>query len=377
VSKKSPRIAIIGAGPAGCYTAQFLRKCWSAAEIIIFDRHDLPYGLIRYGVAPDHLGTKAIAKQFDRLFVRDRVEFVGNTDIGTDITLEQLRHDFDIVVLATGLWSDRIIDGFHAKGPPPLGLYGSGYLTRLINGHPGESAAQLRIGRRTIIVGNGNVAVDLVRLLLSTSDVLREHGVAEDVITALNDGPLERISVVGRSPIDAAKFDPPMIKELAKVRDVRFTTDAPISAEPSPTETAIRHIVERTETPAGRLVDFHFGWTPERVIGGDRVEGATFRSGDGRLLAIPAESLCTAVGFTETEGAVLRRDALTSISSDIDTGRLADGLYCVGWLRRGPVGTIPANRADARLVSDAIITDYESLALEDPRPQTTTRLTTS
>lgn len=366
-----PRIAIVGAGPAGCYTAQFLRKRWPAADITVFDRHDAPYGLIRYGVAPDHLGTKAIAKQFDRLFSRDRVRFIGGTDVGTHVPLDRLRAEFDIVVLAIGLWQDRVIERFHTVDDtqPPAGVYGAGYLTRLINGHPAESSAGLRIGRRTVIVGNGNVAVDLVRLLLSEPAVLRSHGVSDDVVEALTGGPLEEVHVVGRSPLHRAKFDPAMIRELAKLTDVLFTSDEPASGDDRPpneaaTESAVRGLVDGSSPSASRTVSFHFGWTPDRVIGVDDVEGATFRSiHTQETLKLPADSVCTAVGFTETADAPLRRDAFGASAADLEHGRLGDGLYCVGWFRRGPVGTIPANRADARTVADAIITDLEAASV--------------
>ncbi|UFS59154.1 FAD-dependent oxidoreductase [Subtercola endophyticus] len=407
--KPAPRIAIVGAGPAGCYTAQFLRKRWSLADIVIYDRHDAPYGLIRYGVAPDHLGTKAIAKQFDRLFARDGVTFVGATDIGTDLTLDQLQADFDVVVLATGLWADRMIDTFHsaattAVGAAPVaaaplaGVYGAGRLTRLINGHPAESVQGLHIGRRTVIVGNGNVAVDLVRLMLTPAEVLVSHGVPNEVAAALTAGPLEHMDVVGRSPVYAAKFDLAMIRELGKLDDVRFTSDSPgddvdendeTAAQAAGTDApadgtakadAIRELVEGSSPTATRTVAFHFGWTPDRVFASDagevgdageageaRVSRVTFTATPGAgqrdaTLELSTDSVCTAVGFTETEGALLRRDAIASPTADLERGLLADGLYCVGWFRRGPVGTIPANRADARTVADAIIHDVEAAA---------------
>ncbi|TQL55689.1 FAD-dependent oxidoreductase [Subtercola boreus] len=399
------RVAIVGAGPAGCYTAGFLRKRWPQAAITVFDRHDAPYGLIRYGVAPDHLGTKAIAKQFDRLFARDGVTFAGNTDIGTDVSLDQLRADNDVVVLATGLWADRVIETFHTApgtgaAAPLAGVYGSGRLTRLINGHPSESVEGLTIGRRTVIVGNGNVAADLVRLMLTPADVLASHGVAADVIHALTAGPLEHIDVVGRSPVGAAKFDVAMIRELGRLADVRFTSDAapdagapdagapdagapdaaaPDAADADGKAAAIRELVAGSPEAAGRTVAFHFGWTPDRVTGDGRVSAVTFTAtgaagGAGTAgtaagsasLELPADSVCTAVGFTETDGAHISRASVASPRADPDRGRLDDGLYAVGWFRRGPVGTIPANRADARSVADAIIADLEASFIPTP-----------
>jgi ferredoxin--NADP+ reductase len=362
-----PRIAIVGSGPSGCYTAQFLRKKWPDAEIVIYDRLETPFGLIRYGVAPDHLGTKAIAKQFERLFTRDGVTFAGGVEVGTDLAVDELRRQFDVVVLATGLWGDRTIDGFHdAQGRPSLpGVYGSGRLTRMINAHPSRDSSDVRIGRRTVIVGAGNVAIDLVRLLLTSSSQLVEVGVPGDVIRALTDGPVERVDVVSRSVAGRAKFDVAMIRELAKVPDVRFRSDAdafPVKdAEESVRAQAVAELVAGSPRGAARQVSFWFGWTPAHLDGAGRVERAVFRdTADVRgTLTLEADSVCTAVGFTQAADDALLRRAFEGERTDLDHGRLADGVYCVGWLRRGPVGTIPANRADARLVADAIIADYE------------------
>jgi ferredoxin--NADP+ reductase len=362
-----PRVAIVGAGPSGCYTAQFLLKRWPGADIAIFDRADTPYGLIRYGVAPDHLGTKAIAKQFARLFDGGKVTFAGGVEIGRDVPLADLRADHDAVVLATGLWADRTLDGFHdASGRPAyLGVHGSGALTRMINGHPDSRTDDVRLGRRIVIVGTGNVAVDLVRLVLTPGGTLRELGVPERAIAALQDGPVERIDVVGRSSAADAKFDAAMIKELGVLPDVRFEL-APSGLESgtasSPAAEAVGELVAASPAVAARLVRFNFGWVPERLTGDERVRSAVFRAaGDpDRQLELGADSVCTAVGFTAAAEDAVLRSTLESDASDLGRGVLAPGLYCVGWLRRGPVGTIPANRADARLVADAVIADLEA-----------------
>jgi ferredoxin--NADP+ reductase len=363
-----PRVAIVGAGPSGCYTAQFLLKRWPDADVTIYDRADTPYGLIRYGVAPDHLGTKAIAKQFARLFDGGKVTFAGGVEIGRDVPLAALRADNDAVVLATGLWADRTLDGFHdADGRPAFaGVHGSGALTRMINGHPDARPGDVLLGRRIVIVGTGNVAVDLVRLILTPAESLRSLDVPEAAIAALQSGPVETIDVVGRSAATGAKFDAAMIKELGGLPDVRFElaeSGVPDAADPTPAAEAVRAGVAGSPDTASRLVRFHFGWTPERLTGDQQVRTAVFRAADGsdRELELDADSVCTAVGFTEAAEDAVLRSAFESDDSDLDRGLLAPGLYCVGWLRRGPVGTIPANRADARLVADTVIADLEAL----------------
>lgn len=369
----TPRIAIIGSGPSGCYTAQYLRKKWSNAEIVIFDRLHEPFGLLRYGVAPDHLGTKGIAKQFERLFTRDGVEFRGGVEVGRDIPLDDIRSKFDIVVFATGLWGDRTIDCFQNEGGGPIcdGVYGSGRLTRMINGFPRRDSAQVRLGRRTTIIGNGNVAVDLVRLILSAPETLAEFGVPQDAIDALRaDGPVERIDVIGRSAARSAKFDPAMVRELGRLTNVRFQLDPDeIDATGAEAESLkkLEALSEIAELPADgdREVHFHFGWTPKRLEGSDRVEQVTFAdtAGERNDLVLDTDSVCTAVGFTEVANDVLLRSDLETEQADVDSGVLGGGMYCVGWVRRGPVGTIPANRTDAAAVSKRIIADVEAGAV--------------
>jgi ferredoxin/flavodoxin---NADP+ reductase len=373
----SPTIAIVGSGPSGCYLAQFLRKRFAASEIVIFDRLAEPYGLVRYGVAPDHLGTKAVTRQFDRLFERDGVRFVGNTEIGTDVTLDSLRASFDIVVLATGLWADRSLE---LPGVASGRVYGAGAVTRLINGHPGEVAADLSLGSRVTIVGNGNVAIDLVRLILTPAEELRALGVADDVIAAINAGPVTHIDVVGRSAVDAAKFDTALVKELAKLPDVSFhSDDLSHAAEPtgdsgdSTKRDAVASIIDGSPAGASRQVHFHFGWTPNAD---STHEAFVLDRGFDQSRALDSHAIVTAIGFGEHDDAAIIRADHESDDADIERGILGPGLYCVGWLRRGPVGTIPANRTDSKMVADVIATaiDAGEVSLGKPGLSSLTRI---
>lgn len=330
-------IAIVGAGPSGCYTAQALVKALPEARIDILDRLPVPYGLIRYGVACDHQGTKAVIRQFERVFERQGVGFFGNVTLGRDVSLEALRGMYDAVVLATGLHEDRAL-GLPGAALPEV--IGAGVVTRAWNGFPDAVAPKL--GKRVVVVGNGNVAVDLVRILGKGPDEFHGSDLPRAQGLALEAAGLERIDVVGRSPAVDAKFDPVMIRELGRLTRARVTV---IGA------TGDGKIIDALaqidgSAPEGASVDivFHFGWTPRRIDGEDHVTGITFSAGE-QSMTLPCDTVLTAIGF---DGEI----AAASAEGVLDTG-----LYATGWFRRGPRGTIPENRADALVLAARIATD--------------------
>ena len=363
-------IAVVGSGPSGCYISQFLLKKFPHSEVVIFDRLEHPYGLVRYGVAPDHAGTKAVAKQFDRLFESGGVRFVGQTEIGRDITMHALRAAFDIVVLATGLSADRPLG---ISGSDLSGVFGSGRITRFINGHPEENTSGLLFGSHLTIVGHGNVALDITRILLTHPEDLRGHGVGENVLAAFGASPVQHIDIVGRSAPGLAKFDTAMVRELSKITNVRFIAhDLPTEFQATEGADDAKHeaivaLAAGSPKEATRTVHFYFGYAPESVNGVNKVESITFRAtkapsatpGNEKTLELATNAVFTAIGFAEAEGAAVKRDDHTSIHTNLETGLLDDGVYCVGWLRRGPKGTIPANRADAKMVAGTIAAAIE------------------
>lgn len=216
-----PSIAIVGSGPSGCYVAQALRKQFPESEISMYDRMPVPYGLVRYGVAPDHVGTKSIAHQFERLFTRESVSFIGNIEIGRDITLDELRNAYDVVVLASGLCGDRDLG---ILGENLHGVYRAGSITRLFNDHPDEQSNSYQLGQRSVIVGNGNVAIDVLRLISKSSESFAGSEVSDQSLQRICRDHLIRIDIVGRSPLSDAKFDIVMLKELSELEHVNFHT---------------------------------------------------------------------------------------------------------------------------------------------------------
>ncbi|MCP8464948.1 FAD-dependent oxidoreductase [Pseudomonas sp. ZM23] len=360
----APSVAIVGSGPSACYLAQALRKQWADAPIVMIERLPAPFGLVRYGVAPDHQGTKAVCRQFERLFERERVDFLGNLEIGRDLSLEQLREAFDLVVLATGLYGDRRLD---IPGETLEGVYGAGQLTRLLNGHPDEQGFTPRLGRRVAVIGNGNVAIDVLRLLAKSASDFEGSDIADDALRALLAEGVERIDIIGRSPAAQARFDPVMLRELGKLAGVRLRVEDLPPAHYQSTDATelarlevLRGLASQEQPATGRELVFRFGWTPQAILGKDRVEALQLRRVDGHELRLELDSLVSAIGFEEAANAALRRDALRGAGVDLDAGRLDAGLYCVGWLRRGPRGTIPENRQDARLVAETMIVDQQT-----------------
>ncbi|WP_334192157.1 FAD-dependent oxidoreductase [Pararhodobacter sp.] len=339
-----PQIAIVGAGPSGCFTAQALAKLLPEARIDILDALPVPYGLIRYGVAPDHQGTKAVIRQFERLFERQGVGFFGDVRLGETVTLDALQRLYDAVVLATGLSADRRLG---VKGDDLPGVLGSGAVTRAFNDYP--DTAPVSIGEQVVIVGNGNVAVDLVRLLAKGAGEF--HGSDLSEAAAGQCGRVRRIDVVGRSPSDQAKFDPVMIRELGRLEQAAIHVHG-LSGEGKVVE-ALEHLQGHAPDGATREIHFHFGWTPEEIEGQAHVTAARFRQGDARLV-LPCDTVLTAIGF---EGTTPGADA---------EGNIGPGLYATGWLKRGPRGTIPENRADAQAVAARIAADLAAVPAGKP-----------
>lgn len=371
------KIAIVGSGPAGCYTAQALRKALPQAEMTIFERLPVPFGLVRYGVAADHQGTKAVRQQFERLFSREGISFAGNIEVGRDLSLAELQSAFDVVVLATGLSGDRRLN---IPGSELDGVYGAGHVTRLFNDHPDDQSEAVTIGPRAVVVGNGNVAIDVIRLLIKPGEAFEGSDLSDDTRARIIPRPIERIDVFGRSPAPLAKFDAAMIAELADLPNIHYIVPAGVDGLPTAENSRVAALSNLRSEPSGRdagfktrketVVQFHFGWVPERIDGDGRVHSVTALptgGGEGKLV-VSADSVITAIGFEEHPLRDFRRSTLEAPGADVELGRLADGLYCAGWFKLGPRGTIPENRAAARKVAQTIVDDLTNGRLAICKP---------
>lgn len=332
------KIAIVGAGPAGCYVAQALLKAQPDLAVDVMDKLPVPYGLLRYGVAADHQGTKNLSRQFSRVFERQGARFFGNVQIGRDVTLEALRDAYDAVVLTAGLSGDRSLS---IPGADLPGVFGSGELTRALNEHP-DAAPLPDIGSNPLIVGNGNVAIDLLRVLCKTPDELAGSDLGSAPSAWLANNRLQSITIVGRSPAARAKFDPVMIHELGKLKNVNINVVDAGDADDDKGRERLDALASISGTDNGAItLTFRFELTPLSVEGETRVTGLRVRGAKG-VQTIDASSIITAIGF-ESNGDLQRDDLIGSIDQK-DTGKLAERVYAAGWFLHGASGTIPHHR---------------------------------
>lgn len=351
-------IAIVGSGPSGCYCAHFLRKALPQSEIVVIDAEPVPYGLIRYGVAADHQGTKRVTAQFDRLFERDGVHFLGNVHVGRDLEPELLLEAFDVVILATGSDQDRALRipvDENARVVP------AGTVLRALNGHPGAALPELGphgLGGTIAVVGNGNVALDVVRLLAKADEQMDGSDVDDDVLRAVRPRPVQNLLVIGRSSAAEAKFDPVCLKEVLHLPQVRVTAEL-LDNDEGPSVALLREANEQERTTeAVTTVSFVFQATPVAVSWQDDLTLLQVSSGanrsSGRTFGV--DTIVTAIGFEDPR----------------ESPRLlpeGPRVRTVGWLHRGPRGTIPENRRDAKDVCDAIVEDLQTvLSSATPRP---------
>lgn len=393
------RVAIIGAGPSGFYAAGALLQ---QKEIIVtvdmFDRLPTPYGLVRYGVAPDHQKIKSVTKIYERTAADPRFRFYGNVNFGVDITHADLRQHYDQIIYAVGAQSDRKLN------IPGEELQGSLSATEFVawyNGHPDFVDLALDLSCETaVVVGVGNVAMDVARVLAKSVDELKDTDIADHALAVLADSNVKDIYVLSRRGPAQAKFTPPEIKEFGElaIADVivdpaDLELDPASAAEAESTSTTARnleHLREfSTRVPTGkeRRVHFAFLVSPVELVG-DEGKVAAVRIEKNRLAA-DATGYLNSEGIGEFEtipaGLVLRSVGYKGIPLDDvpydkrrgtipnDQGRVKNpesgehlrGEYVVGWAKRGPSGVIGTNKPDAIETVKMMLADLPNV---DPAP---------
>lgn len=368
------KFAVIGTGPSGCYAAERLaRRAEGPVEIDFFDRLPTPFGLVRAGVAPDHQSIKIVSRVMAKTLARDEVRLFGNVEVGRDISLDRLRDSYDGVLIAVGAPEDRRLG---IPGDDLVGVVGSGAYTRWYNSHPDNAGdtPPLEGVSDIVVIGNGNVALDVTRLLAKGSEELDKSDISPDVEALLQDAPQRRITVVGRRDPEANKFSPMELREIAELEHSTLLIDPAETdgQDPDSESKAVTLLKDNAAEYAERLaattpytVRFAFRLSPEEVLGDTdgRVRAVRFRKMsvvDGKAIPrdetveLPAQLVIPCIGYRSIplEGMPLEGGKVPN-----EDGKVADGLYVVGWAKRGPSGTIGTNRGEAQEVADRMLAE--------------------
>lgn len=368
----SIKVAIIGSGPSGFYAAQALATSGRNCEIDIIERLPTPYGLIRSGVAPDHPNTKTIQSTFEQFLAGEQIRFFGNVTVGSDVNLAELREIYDAVVLATGASLDVRL-GIPGEDLP--GVYGASAFVGWYNGHPDHAdLAPDLTGAGAVIIGNGNVAIDIARILSKPVDDLARTDIADHAIERLATSAVSDIHVVGRRGPVESKFTNVELTEIGEMPHAVALADeevlhAQVDPELSPRDRRVKEKNLRcfqafaANDPASRAKRIHFRFhaRPVAVLGNGRVEAVRFErtrvaggraAGSGDFFDIPCSLLVTAIGY--------RSERLGQGDGTGQGGRIATGLYSVGWYKRGPSGKIATNRMDGDELAGTLLDEISS-----------------
>jgi ferredoxin/flavodoxin---NADP+ reductase len=395
------RVAIVGSGPAGFYTAEHILKHEGThAEVDMFDRLPTPYGLVRFGVAPDHPKIKSVIRVYEKTAARPEFRFFGNVEVGTDVTVDELRERYHAVVFAYGTATDRQL------GIPGEELAGSHPATEFVNwynAHPDFADREFDLScERVVVIGNGNVAADVARMLALTADELAETDTADHAIEAFNGAAVREIVVLGRRGPAQAAFTNPEVRELGEMAAADIDIDpAEMELDELSREwldsdgadpTNRRNVDIFTDfsqrDPEGKpkKISLRFMRSPVEIQGDGKVERIVVaknelqRDDSGRIRAVDT-------GERETIecGLVLRSIGYKGVPIEgvpfddgnglihNDGGRVHDGagtqfpgLYAVGWIKRGPSGVIGTNKKDAQETVDNLFADLEGESIPEP-----------
>jgi len=368
-------IAIIGSGPSGFYTAGELLKACPGCRVDVVDRLPMPFGLVRYGIAPDHQSTKNVMRVYDKTARTPAVKYFGNVEVGRDVSLEELRSLYDAVILAVGAPQDRKLG---LPGEDKAGVYGSADFVGWYNGHPDFRGLAPRLdSKAAVVIGNGNVALDIARLLARTRAELELSDMPDFAVDAIAASPIADIYVVGRrGPVDA-KFTIGELREMGELEQAVALVDGAqlpdnlddLSEEERRAKArnieALRAWVGNTPEGKPKRVHFLFYAAPVEILGGSAVEGVRFERtrvedgravGTGEFFDIACGFVAPAIGYRSPVIAGAPFDVRNGLYVN-ENGRIGPGLYAVGWCMRGPTGVVGTNRADGKLVADHIAKD--------------------
>jgi ferredoxin--NADP+ reductase len=372
-------VAVVGSGPSGAYCARLLSDDGSLdARVDVYESLPAPYGLVRYGVAPDHPKIKSIMTSLAEIFENPRVRFVGNVLVGSDVSLDDLRRHYDAVILAYGASVDRRL-GITGEELP--GVFSATDFVAWYSGHPDAAVDGFSLAaEQAVVIGVGNVALDVARMLARTADELRRTDVPEHVVAVLAASPVREITIVGRRGPAFAKFTSKELAELGTLDSADVIVDpadlildeeqeATAAANPAARRVlaTLRALADRKPQGRSRSIRFAFACRPAEFLGAAAVEAVRFqRSWAGsEPVDIPAQFVLRSIGYRGSRVAGVPFDQRTGTIPN-DAGRVVGtngpvpGLYAVGWIKRGPTGVIGTNRPDAKETVSSLVDDMRA-----------------
>ncbi|WP_410587625.1 FAD-dependent oxidoreductase [Amycolatopsis sp. lyj-23] len=379
----------MGAGPAGIYAADILDKSDADVTIDLFERMPAPFGLIRYGVAPDHPRIKGIVTALEKVLSKPNIRLLGNIDYGTDIKLDELREFYDAVIFSTGASADRALD---IPGIDLDGSYGAADFVSWYDGHPDVPRTWPLTATSVAVLGVGNVALDVARILAKTADELLTTDIPDNVYQGLRTSPVTDVHVFGRRGPAQAKFTPlelreldhsPNVEVIVYPEDIEFDEGSIAALRASKqVDMVVKTLQEWAIREPGtrpRRLHLHFFHSPAEVLGEDgRVTGLrterTELTGDGTVRGTgefhdwDVQAVYRAVGYLSSHLPELPFDHVAGVVPN-QAGRVLDldenqlpGVYVTGWIKRGPIGLIGHTKGDAAETVASLLADASTLA---------------
>ena len=363
------KIAIVGAGPAGYFAAQALQNLADdnrVFEIDMIERLPTPWGLVRSGVAPDHPKIKTVSKVFEKIAAHENFRLFANVEIGGDISVAQLQEKYDAVIIATGSSHGKTLG---IPGEKLRGSLSAATFVPWYNSHPDFVGVDTPLDADTaVVIGAGNVAMDVARMLALEPTELDPTDTADHAIDAFKSSNIRKVYISARRGPEHAAFTPPELRELPKLEHTNVIMkkgdieaaivragDAPEKDVKSNLD-AMLLIAENPKSEHERTMQFLFQHTPKEILGTDRVEGVVYSTPNGDV-TIKCGLVITAIGYQAhgIEGIPYENGKVVN-----NDGRVKDNLYVVGWAKRGPSGVIGTNKSDAAAVMQLLTEDLKS-----------------
>jgi ferredoxin--NADP+ reductase len=367
------KVAIVGAGPAGYFAAQALQNLQTEElqfSIDMIERLPTPWGLVRSGVAPDHPKIKTVAKVFEKVANEPNFRLFGNVELGSDLAIEQLKEKYDAVVIATGsaLGKKLGIPGEELAGSMSAATFVPWY-----NAHPDFKDEEIDLSCETaVVIGAGNVAMDVARMLALEPSELDPTDTADHAIDSLKESSIRTVVLSARRGPENAAFTSPELRELPKLEHTNVIMDkadieAAIARAGDAPEKDVKSnldamllISEKEATAHERTMKFQFLATPKEIKGSGRVEEVVFqKTGTDETFSIKCGLVITAIGYEAASLEGIPYEKGKVVNTD---GRVGENVYVVGWAKRGPSGVIGTNKSDAADVMKLLVED-----LKDPK----------